>query len=167
MSDLPTRKPNRLKNFDYSSNGFYFITICTKNKVCMLWNKVGATIGRPQDVVLSEYGEIADKAIKDIHEHYTDIRIDKYVIMPNHIHLLVRINQREVGRPMVAPTISTVIQQMKGIVTKQIGFSIWQKSYHDHIIRNEKEYIKIWEYIENNPLKWKEDCFYTVSYKTE
>ncbi len=61
---------------------------------------------------------------------------------------------------MVDPTMSTIVQQMKGVVTKRIGFSIWQKSYHDHIIRNEKEYLKIWEYIENNPLKWEEDCFY-------
>ncbi len=59
--------------------------------------------------------------------------------MPNHIHLLIRIDRPEIGRPMVAPTISTVVQQMKGIVTKQIGFSILQKSFHDHIIRNEKE----------------------------
>lgn len=162
MADLPKRKPNRLKNFDYSSDGLYFITVCVKNHENMLWHNVGATIGRPQEITLSEYGIIVDKAIKNIHIHYTDFKIDKYVIMPNHIHLLIRINYREIGRPMVAPTISTVIQQMKGIVTKQIGFSIWQKSFHDHIIRNEKEYLKIWEYIENNPLRWKEDCFYRI-----
>jgi len=86
--------------------------------------------------------------------------VDKYVIMPNHVHLVLIIEPIEIGRPLVAPTISTIIQQMKGIVSKQIGFSIWQKSYHDRIIRNEKEYLKIWEYIENNPLKWNEDCFF-------
>ncbi len=61
---------------------------------------------------------------------------------------------------MVAPTISTVIQQLKGVVTKKIGKPIWQKLYHDHVIRGEADYLKIWEYIENNPTKWKEDCFY-------
>ena len=62
---------------------------------------------------------------------------------------------------MVAPTISQVIQQLKGIVTKQIGWSIWQKLFHDHVIRNEKDYLKIREYIDNNPLQWELDCFYT------
>lgn len=153
MTDLPIRKSNRLKNFDYSSDGLYFITVCVKKHENVLWNNVGATIGRPQEIILSEYGIIVDRAIKNIPAHYIDFKIDKYVIMPNHIHLLIRIDRPEIGRPMVAPTISTVVQQMKGIVTKQIGFSIWQKSFHDHIIRNEKEYLKIWEYIENNPLK--------------
>ncbi|MGN1480326.1 transposase [Porcipelethomonas sp.] len=161
MPDLPVRKPNRLKNFDYSSDGLYFITVCVKNHENMLWHNVGATIGRPQDVKLSEYGEIVENAIRNIHIHYPNYKIDKYVIMPNHIHLLIWINRDRIGRPMVAPTISTVIQQTKGIVTKQIGFSIWQKSFHDHIIRNEKEYLKISKYIENNPLKWKDDCFFT------
>ncbi len=160
MRDLPTRKPNRLKKFDYSSDGLYFITVCVKNHENMLWRDVGATIGRPQNITLSEYGEIVDKSIQNIPIHYTGIEIDKYVIMPNHIHLLMRIDCELIGRPMVAPTISTVIQQTKGIITKQIGFSLWQKSFHDHIIRKEKEYLKIWEYIENNPLKWEEDCFF-------
>ena len=57
-------------------------------------------------------------------------------------------------------TISTVIQQFKGIVTKRIGQSIWQKLYHDHVVRGERDYLKIWEYIDNNPARWTEDCFY-------
>jgi len=68
------------------------------------------------------------------------------------------------GRAMRAPTattISTVINQMKGYATKQIGYSIWQKSFHDHIIRNEQDYIRIAEYIDNNPINWEKDCFYT------
>lgn len=160
MNNLPKRKPNRLKCFDYSSCGAYFITICVQNKECILWDNVGATIGRPQDIVLSEYGITVDSVIKNIPRFYSHVNVDKYVIMPNHIHLILNIQFFEIGRPMVAPTISTIIQQMKGVVTKKIGFSIWQKSFHDHIIRNEKEYLKIWEYVENNPLKWKDDCFY-------
>ena len=61
---------------------------------------------------------------------------------------------------MVAPTISTVIQQLKGVVTKQIGHPVWQKLFHDHVIRGEMDYLKIWEYIDNNPTRWEEDCFY-------
>ena len=81
--------------------------------------------------------------------------------MPTHIHLILQINTDENGRPMVAPTISTVIQQMKGYVTKQLSRSIWQKLFHDHVIRNENDYPIIWEYIENNPVQWELDCFYS------
>lgn len=155
----PKRKPNRLKHYDYSQNGIYFITICTKNKENVFWN-VGATIGRPDnDFILSESGQIVDSAILNISKHYPAVVLDKYVIMPNHIHLLLRL-QNENGRPMVAPTVSTIIQQLKGYVTKQIGHNIWQKLFHDHVIRNEESYNKIWQYIETNPIKWKEDCFY-------
>ena len=80
--------------------------------------------------------------------------------MPNHVHLLLQINTDPDGRAMLAPTVSRVVQQLKGVVTKQIGHSIWQKLFHDHVIRNEKDYLKIWEYIDNNPARWQEDCFY-------
>ena len=156
--DLPKRKPNRLPDFDYRTPGAYFITICTKDRKCLLWDTVGASIARPQ---LSQYGLVVQKAICDIPNHYPAISIDHYVVMPNHVHLLLQINTDADGRPMVAPTISTVVQQFKGIVFKQIGHSIWQKLFHDHVIRNAADYTKIWEYIENNPLQWKLDCFYS------
>jgi len=151
-----------LKNYDYSRNGVYFITICTQNREKLLWENVGASIARQNDVKLSAYGKIVDYAINNIEKRYASVFVDKYVIMPNHIHLLLRI-QNESWRAMLAPTISVVIQQMKGYVTKQIGFSIWQRSYHDHIIRNDHDYLERWEYIENNPLKWNSDLFYTES----
>ena len=160
--ELPERKPNRLKNYDYSSNGMYFITICSKNKEHIFGKIVGATIGRPSGMYLSQYGKIVKQAIDNINTHYPAVHVEKYVVMPNHLHLLLLIDTyNESGRPMVAPTISTVIQQMKGYASKQIGFSPWQKLFHDHIIRNEKDYEKIWEYIDSNPLKWEQDCFYT------
>ena len=164
--DLPKRKPNRLKEYNYSWPGTYFITVCTKKHKCILSrivgaSIVGASIARPPTVLLSAYGKIVDEAIRSIPLHYPTITIEHYVVMPNHIHLLLQINADEYGRPMVAPTISTVIQQMKGYVTKKIGFSIWQKLFHDHIIRGEKDYVKIRDYIENNPARWPDDCFYT------
>lgn len=116
------RKQTRLKEYDYSRNGAYFITICTKDKKCLL-GSVGATIGRPVQTVLSKYGQIVENVILDIPNHYKNIFVDKYVIMPNHIHLILFIKNDE-GRAMHAPTISKIIQQMKGVVTKKVGFSI-------------------------------------------
>ena len=161
--DLPKRKQIRLKDYDYSSNGMYFITICTKNKKHIFGKIVGATIGRPPEMFLSQCGEITKYAIENIAAHYPSVSVEKYVIMPNHIHLLLLIDTyTDSGRPMVAPTISVVIQQMKGYVSKQVGFSPWQKLFHDHMIRNEKDYEKIWEYIDTNPARWENDCFYSL-----
>ena len=159
--ELPKRKPNRIPHFDYSTPGAYFVTICTKNRQNIFWKNVGASIARPQMPQLSHAGQIVEQAIQNIERHYPAISVDHYVIMPNHIHLLLQINTGKNGRPMVAPTISTVIQQMKGYVTKQLGISIWQKLFHDHVIRNENDYRIIWEYIENNPVQWELDCFYS------
>ena len=158
--ELPKRKPNRLPHFDYNTPAAYFITICTKNRQKIFWENVGASIARPQSPPLSESGQIVAQAIRNIEIHYPAISIDHYVVMPNHIHLLLQIRTDESGRPMVAPTISTVVQQMKGYVTKQLGVSVWQKLFHDHVIRNEKDYQEIWQYIENNPIRWENDCFY-------
>ena len=158
--DLPKRKPNRLSYYDYSTPGAYFITICTKDRRCIFWDNVGASIARPKKPQLSEYGLIVDRAIRDISIHYPAIIVDQFVIMPNHIHLLLQINTSADGQQLASKKISTVIQQLKGVVTKQIGHPIWQKLFHDHIIRGEKDYLKIWEYIDTNPARWNEDCFY-------
>ena len=159
--ELPKRKPNRIPHFDYSTPGAYFVTICTKNRQNIFWGNVGASIARPQTPRLSHAGQIVEQAIQNIEHYYPAITLDHYVVMPNHIHLLLQINTDETGRPMVAPTISTVIQQMKGNVTKQLGRFILQKLFHDHVIRNENDYRIIWEYIENNPVQWELDCFYS------
>lgn len=157
--ELPQRKQNRLKEYDYSMPGAYFITICTKDRKKLFWADVGASIARPQDVILSNYGIIVQNAIINISQRYPMVTVDHYVIMPNHIHLLLCVASVIDGRPMVAPTVSRVIQQMKGYVTKQIGHSVWQKLFHDHVVRNEKDYQEIWNYIDGNPMRWTEDCF--------
>jgi putative transposase len=161
--DLPKRKLIRLKDYDYSQNGAYFVTICVKDRHKMLGEIVGAIINRPNYVIqLSEYGAVVDNAINDISNHYPNVFVDKYIIMPNHIHMILLLQEND-GRLIIAPTtISTIIQQLKRYVSKQIGFSIWQKSFHDHIIRNEQEYLKIWEYIDTNPIKWQDDCYYEI-----
>ncbi|MGN1328321.1 MAG: transposase [Eubacterium sp.] len=124
---LPTRKPNRLKDFDYSQNGMYFITICTKDKKPLLSQiTVGVCIASPNKIKLTEKGIIVEKGIIGISKHYKNVFVDNYVIMPNHIHLIIRIDDVD-GLALQAPTISHIIQHFKGYVTKQIGKPIWQK----------------------------------------
>ena len=166
MEQRPVRKTNRIPEYDYSQNGAYFITICTENRKCILSRidfptktTVGATIGRPPSLRLTQAGKIVDQAIRDIETHYEAVTVDQYVVMPNHVHLLISIGCTN-GRPMVAPTISRIVQQMKGAVTKQIGQNIWQRSFHDHVIRGDEDYRMIWQYIDANPALWEKDCFY-------
>lgn len=161
---LPQRKKNRLDSYDYSSCGTYFITVCTAGRRNLFWESipeiVGATIGRPQDIELSKYGKIVDAAIKNISAVYPAIAIDSYVIMPNHIHLLLRICADESGRPMVAPTVPQVVNQLKGYVSKKAGETVWQKSFHDHVIRGREDYDEIEKYIYENPMRWQYDVLY-------
>lgn len=155
--DLPKRKNIRLNDYNYSSNGAYFITICTKNKENLLWKNVGANCVRPLDQLpLSKIGIVIENEIYKLNTVYENIKVDKYQIMPNHIHLIIFIYEDSNGRTQFAPTISRIIKQFKGSITKQIGFSIWQKSFYDRIIRNENEYQSVWNYIHNNPLKYLE-----------
>ena len=175
---METRKHNRLKGYDYSQNGYYFITICTVEKSKILCDiSVGANCVRPElcspgtvfarncvrpelccpKTTFSKIGKIVDENINILNNIYETVRVDKYVIMPNHIHLIVVIQN---GRTQFAPTVSRIIKQFKGKITKQVGFCIWQKSFYDHIIRDEKDYLRIWEYIENNPYKWTEDKYF-------
>lgn len=158
-NDYPIRKTNRLQGYDYSSNGAYFVTFCTKNKKNIFWKRRGAHCA-PDDkaLPLSEAGITADEAIREIPKKYPMISVENHIVMPNHIHLLLLIHND--GSTMRSPTVSTVVNQLKGIVTKKLGVSVWQRSFHDHIIRNDADYEMIWEYIDNNHLGWKKDCFY-------
>lgn len=157
MNELPKRKQNRLSCFDYNIPHPYFITICTADKRCVLGRVVGESIALPPHIELTNWGKVVDAAIREIPVRYPMLKLDKYVIMPNHLHLILWITETADN----APTISHVVQQMKGFVTKQLGVSIWQKSFHDHVIRGEPDYQEIWEYIENNPLKWTLDRYYS------
>ena len=152
QNELQNRKNIRLKEFNYSAAGAYFLTICTSPRQNYFWStKVGASIARPQDIELSPCGKIVETAIQNIPQIYPSLVVDQYVIMPDHIHLLLIIRADEFGRPMVAPTVSRVVQQLKGYVTKRIGKSIWQKLFFDHIIRNRKDYDEHVAYIYENP----------------
>ena len=164
---LPKRKRNRLKNYDYSSSGAYFITICTKDRKNIFWDRsqpdfVGEnTILPPDSVMLSSYGKIVEEAVNSIPESYSHIELLQYVIMPNHVHMLLLIPY-DSGRMISSPTsILTAVGQMKRYASKKIGSAIWQKSFHDHVIRDKNDYEKISRYIYENPIKWQYDCFYT------
>jgi REP element-mobilizing transposase RayT len=168
QKDLPVRKNIRLDGYDYSSNGAYFITICVKDGHEMLGNiAVGAIINRPQ-AQISEYGVVVDKAINEISIRYPQIMVNKYVIMPNHIHMILAINNDDNGRLLIAPTsISTAVQQLKRHVSKQIGFSLWHTGFHDRILRNREEYQVRWQYIDSNPARWAEDEYYSYVKRKE
>ncbi len=162
MKKLPKRKPIRLKDYDYSTPGAYFITICTKDRKELLSQII---VGDDAYIVpklhLSEYGLICDKFIKNINVKYKNVTIDKYVIMPNHIHLIVVLDgTMRASSPTM--NIESIVRSFKIMVTKTIGDSIWHRSYHDHIIRGDEDYRKIWEYIDTNVLKWEQDCFYNM-----
>ncbi len=120
----------------------------------------------------SDYGKIAQEEIINTNIIRNEIEINKFVVMPNHIHIIIEISgdfykQEQAGvcnTPLQSPskTVGAIVRGIKGVVTRKIGFSIWQRGYYDHIIRSENEYVEILEYIENNPLKWELDKYYNA-----
>ena len=148
------RHSNRIKGYDYSQNGAYFITVCTKDRKKILSYIVGD--GSP---VPKPYGIVAEKIIAQIPIKYPSVAVDKYVIMPDHIHMLLRFDMNcGTGNP--SPTLGNVMGWYKYQVTKQInqqsnskGERVFQRSYYDHVIRNQHDYDEIWQYIENTPMK--------------
>ena len=162
--ELPKRKPNRLSCFDYSTPGAYFLTICTQDKKCILGQIVGGgDLDAPQ-ISLSTIGKKVWRNI-ELSRQIPNIHVDKYLIMPNHIHLILFVDGTLVGGRSRSPSLTNAVvphfvSTFKRFCHKDVGAKIFQRSYHDHVIRGEQDYLKIWEYIDNNPARWKEDCFY-------
>ncbi len=163
---LSERKRTRLAHYDYGRSGAYFITICTHDRRCTLSRIVGEVSPLPK---LSVAGCIAEQCILDIHSHYPTYTVDHYVIMPNHIHILI-LNRGEYGRGDPSPTVIEVVGWLKYRMTKEInekkgtnGASQFQRSFHDHIVRDRDDYLRIAKYIQENPQRWQYDCFYTES----
>ena len=167
----------RLHGFDYSVSGAYHITICTVNREKILWKDLSHFDAEDWKANLSEIGKIVDRQINNENGH-KEITVDNYVIMPDHVHLLIFADAcddtRNVRRPFPArpgaqpinttdgtadgkinelqnSRIPHYIGTLKRFTNREIGENIWQKSYHDVIIRDREEYIQIWDYIENNP----------------
>ena len=157
---LPKRKSPRLKNFDYSTTGAYFITICTKDRK-MLFAPVGAD---------SISARMIERTFIETIEHYHGVESPIYVVMPNHFHAIITITRADMES---APTVSEIVQSFKRYSTIEYAkmvrdgilppfdSQIWQRSFYDHIIRNRDDYIETFKYISENPMKWQSDRFYS------
>lgn len=167
---LPKRKGIRLKNYDYSEYGAYFITICTKEKRKTLSKTVGAIHESPEiNIKLTKCGEYVEKYIQ-ISKTRFNVEINQYVIMPNHVHLIIEIIPNDMRAIRESPLQSrSVISQIVGFIkansSKEIhkinpDLEVWQRGFYDHIIRDKNEYEEISKYIHENPLKWQFDELY-------
>lgn len=155
------RKKMRLPDFDYSREQYYFVTICTKDRQPFLSKIVGNGFNRSVKLLYSRAGKVCVQHLRNIPAHFPDVTVDKFVVMPNHVHLILAIGcSGEPERLKPFPTLSTIIGQYKAGVSRELGVSIWQKSFYDHIIRGKEDYQEIWEYIDENPLQWAQDEYY-------
>jgi putative transposase len=187
------RRSIRLKGYDYSQEGMYYITICCHNRNCLLGDVVNG------EIILNEYGTIAFNEWLNTPNIRRNVELDVFVIMPNHIHGIIILNGRgelhspcmgglnppqnppditphdhpidnkwgELHSPLIGPSnnIGAIVRGYKSSVTKQInllniGCTVWQRNYWEHIIRNEQSHNRISAYIANNPAKWNDDKFY-------
>ena len=157
--ELPKRKSPRIPGYDYSTNGAYFITICTKDK-----NPIFGPVGAD-----SISARMIKRTFLETMQKYPQVHSPIFTVMPNHFHAIIHIERADMES---APTVSQIVRDFKRYSTvcyialvkngdiPPFEEKIWQRSFHDHVIRDEKGYLKIWNYIEGNPSKWEEDCFY-------
>jgi putative transposase len=170
-SDTPQqhRKSIRLANHNYHQPGSYFITICSHNRAAIF-----STI-RDNVSHLSIYGEVINNCWHVIPKHFPTIRSDSFVIMPNHIHGIIHIDDWDKNKPVIPESVSSlkpsslssIVASFKSASTKFIrkrinntSVEVWQRNYYDRVIRNEKELLEVCQYIEANPFKWSEDLLY-------
>ena len=157
--ELPKRKSPRMPGYDYRTNGAYFVTVCTKNKI-QYFGDVGRNT-KPSRMIEKTFLEIIKK--------YPQVACPVYKVMPNHFHAIIEIQPTT---PEAAPTLSEIIREFKRYSMGEyirlvkagnaIAFEgkLWQRSFHDHVIRNQAAYEKIWNYIQYNDQKWEDDCFH-------
>ncbi len=172
--EFPKRKTVRLQRYNYDNNGAYFITICTKNRQQILSRVVGTGVLDGPQIELLPHGKIAEKYIKQLNDFYTNVSIEKYVIMPNHIHLILFVYTSEnelLDNPGDGPSgtpvptnqnsvISRFISTFKRFCNKECGTNIWQYRSYDHVIRNQRDYEEHINYIVKNPFCWYQDELY-------
>lgn len=177
-------KSIRLKHYDYRANGYYFVTICTHKKICYFGNI------NQEKVNLSSLGKIAEKFWLEIPQHFNYAEIDSFIIMPNHVHGIIiinningieklnsyqekNINNDDLSQTMskISPkkgSLSSIIRSYKSAITRWSKLNNydnfgWQSRFYEHIIRDEESLNNIREYIVNNPIKWEEDENYSVN----
>ena len=156
--NLPSRKQNKLENYDYGQQGCYFVTLCTYKKQPLF--KIDF-VGNDLCVVPHLQNQIIHKWIKETENKFPNAKIEKFVIMPDHLHFIVNITERHIGRSLQdlmrffkTMTTNEYIKCVKDNLLPPFDKKLWQKSYYDHVIRNQDDYNEIWQYIENNPKKW-------------
>ncbi len=142
------RKSLRLKHCTYKTCGSYFLTICTKNRENLFWDHYEIIDSSP---TLSSLGVAVENCIENLPVIFPFVHLDCFSIMPNHVHFLLTFEKdNEVG-------CSQIIQRFKSSVTKIVEKNIWQRSFFDRIVRDEDEYKKIYDYVINNSIRWRED----------
>ena len=156
MENRPVRKRNRLENYDYSQPGYYYVTVCTEGRKPILAQVTKSDETRAAEVILQRAGLLTEEAIQAIPSVYSGVTVEKYVIMPNHFHIILAFAEIEQN----LPSLSTIIQQTKRRVSMKFGSSIWQTHYYDRVIRNEADFQAVWKYIDDNPTKWSLDQYY-------
>jgi REP element-mobilizing transposase RayT len=163
-------EPTRLHDWDYRSRGWYFVTLCTAQRKCFFGTVVDNA------VVLTEFGRIAESGLQTLYQHYDDVRVDEYVVMPNHVHAIVAIegahafspsqSNPKIHRSMFsspqAGSLSAILRSYKAGVTlrcRELGLNqvVWQSRFHDHLLRGNRVISAVREYIRNNPANWHED----------
>jgi REP element-mobilizing transposase RayT len=179
---MHNRKAIRLKGYDYSSAGLYFITICCQDRVCRFGHVENGKM------IFNEFGQIAHNVGMKLTERYCNVELDVFQIMPNHMHGIIKLNEPSLGSgftpdqidqpsPIEAqsknhkPTISDIVGAYKSLVSNncleiykirnQMMGKLWQRNYYEHIVRDEQSYSNISNYIVNNPQKWEEDKFFS------
>jgi REP element-mobilizing transposase RayT len=169
-SNKNQRRSIRLKDYDYSQAGAYFLTICTYNRKCLLGEVING------EMVLNELGKVVEREWLRATEIRSHVELDEFIILPNHIHGIIVVNESNVRATCRSPegegtsplqkgprsaSIGAIIAGFKSAVTRQINdlrgtpyTPVWQRNYYEHVIRNEDNLDEIREYIVNNPLKW-------------
>lgn len=165
---LPKRKNVRLKDFDYSGTGMYFVTFCTQGKQRILSAVVKNGEGehgnawKGYTTVLTGLGRITEAGIRFAMEKSGNVRVESYVIMPNHVHMLLSVKGEEENRKTGADkAVPSFISALKRHINSEAGRNLWQRSYYDHIIRNEDDRLMHARYILENPAKWALDPLFT------
>ena len=168
--ELPVRKPLRIKYYDYSTPGAYFITFCTHGRKNMLSSIVGAIHESPEPQ-LTACGKIVDHVIQNIPQHLS-VTVDQYVIMPNHIHMILLITEENAmrvihesplrGRSIISKAVGYIKMNASKAIRQRYGdISVWQRGYHDHVMRNQEDYEMLAKYIYENPVRWELDRLYS------
>ena len=152
-----------MDQYDYRTTGAYFITICTQNRRCLLSHIVGRGLA-PAEIRYTVYGKIAQTQLLLLEQRYPFLKIGQYVIMPNHIHILLVLGAAAGASPR--PTIMDIICAYKSLTTRECKKiqpidKLFQTSFYEHVIRGYEDYNEIAQYIANNPTQWELDKLYS------